>query len=54
MLSVNGKFKDITDDDLMTLGDRFAIGTAPKVLKRIKEVLECGPESGDFRNINKR
>ena len=40
MLSVNGKFRDITDDDLLTVGDRFAIGTAPKVLRRIKEILE--------------
>ena len=39
MLSVNGKFKGVTDDDLLETGDRFAIGTAPKVLRRIKEVL---------------
>lgn len=37
-LSVNGKFSKITDDDLLTVADRFAIGTAPKVLKRVKEV----------------
>ena len=39
-LSVNGKFSKITDDDLLTVADRFAIGTAPKVLKQVKEVLE--------------
>ena len=39
MLSVNGKFGGITDDDLLTVGDRFAIGTAPKILERMKTVL---------------
>ena len=38
-IRVNGKQSHITDDDLLTVGDRFAIGTAPKVLKRIKAVL---------------
>lgn len=37
-LSVNGKFTHITDDDLLAVADRFAIGTAPKVLKKVKEV----------------
>ena len=35
---INGKQSKITDDDLLTVADRFAIGTAPKVLKRVKEV----------------
>ena len=38
-LSVNGKFRDITDADLLIVADRFAIGTAPKILARVKEVL---------------
>ena len=38
-LSVNGKFTHILDSDLLTVADRFAIGTAPKVLERIK--LHC-------------
>ena len=37
-LSVNGKFREITDDDLLAVADRFAIGTGPKVLKQVKEV----------------
>ncbi len=39
-LSVNGKFTHITDDDLLAVADRFAIGTAPKVLKKVREI--CG------------
>ena len=41
-IMVNGKQSHITDDDLLTVGDRFAIGTAPRVLKRIKEILADG------------
>ena len=37
-LSVNGKQSDITDDDLLAVADRYAIGTAPKILAHIKEV----------------
>jgi len=36
-LSVNGKRKDITDEDLLAVADRFGIGTAPKILRQIKE-----------------
>ena len=37
-LSVNGKFSRITDDDILAVGERYGIGTAPKVLERVKEV----------------
>ena len=37
-LSVNGKFSRITDDDILAVGERYGIGTAPKVLDRVKEV----------------
>ena len=37
-LSVNGKQSDITDEDLLTVADRFGIGTAKKVLAHVKSV----------------
>ena len=37
-LSVNGKFSRITDDDILTVGERYGVGTASKVLARVKEV----------------
>ena len=37
-LSVNGKFSHITDEDILVVGERFGIGTASKVLARVKEV----------------
>ena len=45
-LSVNGKQSKITDDDLLVVADRFAIGTAPRVLREVKSALRetsgCG------------
>jgi hypothetical protein len=38
-LSVNGKQSKITDDDLLVVADRFAIGTAPRVLREVKSAL---------------
>jgi len=37
-LSVNGKQSDITEDDLLAVAERYGIGTAPKILRQIKEV----------------
>ena len=39
-LSVNGKQSKITDDALLMVADRFAIGTAPRVLREVKSALE--------------
>ena len=40
-LSVNGKFSHITDDDILSVGERYGIGTASKVLACVKEVFGC-------------
>ena len=37
-LSVNGRFSDISDGDLLAAGERYGLGTAPKVLAHIKEL----------------
>ena len=36
LMSVNGKFKDITLLDLLAVADRFAIGTAPQVIVQVR------------------
>ena len=38
-LSVNGKQSKIADVDLLAVADRFAIGTAPRVLREVKAAL---------------
>jgi serine/threonine-protein kinase HipA len=44
LMSVNGKFKDITRDDLLVVADRFGIGTAPKLLKSVRDAIAAWPD----------
>jgi hypothetical protein len=37
-MSINGKQSNITDDDLLAMGERYSIGTTPGILARIKDV----------------
>jgi serine/threonine-protein kinase HipA len=39
LMSVNGKFKEITREDLLEVANRFGIGTAHKVLKNIAQAI---------------
>ena len=41
-LSVNGKRRDITDEDLLAVADRFGIGTAKRVLREVRESISNG------------
>jgi len=43
LMSVNGKFGDISKEDCLALADRFAIGEAPSILKQVREVVEAWP-----------
>ena len=38
-LSVNGKFSRITDEDVLLVGERYGIGTAPDVLAQVKSAV---------------
>ena len=40
-LSVNGKRRDITDDDLLAVADRFGIGTAKRVIREVREAVRA-------------
>ena len=44
LMSVNGKFTGITRDDLLTVADRFAIGTGAKVLNEVRAAVEAWPD----------
>lgn len=44
LLSVNGKFADITRDDLMMVADQFAVGTAPRVLREVADAVSSWPD----------
>ena len=44
LMSVNGKFKDFREDDLLAVADRFAIGSAPKVIRQVRDAVKAWPE----------
>ena len=44
LLSVNGTFAGISRDDLLAVADRFGIGTAPQVLKRVSAAVSAWPD----------
>jgi serine/threonine-protein kinase HipA len=44
LMAVNGKFAGITRADLLEVANRFGIGTAPKVLKRVGEAVAAWPD----------
>jgi len=44
LLGVNGKFSGITRDDLLIVADRFGVGTAPQVLKRVAAAVSTWPD----------
>lgn len=44
LTSVNGKFADISRDDLLAVADRFAVGTAPRVLQQVGDAVASWPD----------
>lgn len=43
LMSVNGEFGDIAREDCLALANRFGIGEAPSILKRVREAVEEWP-----------
>jgi len=43
LMSVNGKFSDISRADLLAVADRFGIGTAPRILKAVAAAVASWP-----------
>jgi len=44
LMAVNGKFADISRADMLTVVDRFGIGTAPKVLQQVSDAVAAWPD----------
>jgi serine/threonine-protein kinase HipA len=51
-MAVNGKFADISRADLLAVADRFGIGTAPKVLKHVREAVAAWPDFAGQAGVN--
>lgn len=43
-MSVNGKFRNITCEDMLAVADRFSIGRAGTIIKQVKEAVSTWPE----------
>ena len=52
LMSVNGRFADITRQDLLVVADRFGIGTAAKALKQIGDALKAWPDFAASANVS--
>jgi serine/threonine-protein kinase HipA len=50
LMSVNGKFADITWDDLIVVADRFGVGTAARVVTEVRHAVSSWP---DFARVAK-
>ena len=44
LMSVNGKFDEITRDDCLILADRFGIGEAPSILDQVRQTVKGWPD----------
>ena len=54
LMSVNSKFKDITPADFLALADRFGIGSAPKVIKQVRQALRQWPRYAQEAAVSQR
>lgn len=52
LMAVNGRFADISRADLLAVADRFGIGTAPKVLKKVREAVAAWPDFAGQAGVN--
>jgi serine/threonine-protein kinase HipA len=50
-MSINGRFKNITREDLMAEASRFSIGTAPKIIEQVKAAISRWREFGTQANM---
>jgi serine/threonine-protein kinase HipA len=50
-MAVNGKFTDVLRDDMLAVADRFGVGTAPKVLKKVGNAISAWPEYAEKAEI---
>ncbi len=52
LMSVNGKFTGITRTDLLAVAERFAIGTAPKMLKQVADAISSWHDFAQQSAVN--
>jgi len=53
LMSVNGKFKGISVDDMTLVADRFGIGAAPKIIAKVKDAVSKWYEFAEAAAVSK-
>lgn len=53
LMSVNGKFKNITTEDILAVANRFGIGEAPQLLEQISEAVHAWPALAKRAGLDK-
>jgi serine/threonine-protein kinase HipA len=53
LMSVNGKFKDFLEEDLLEVADRFAIGTAKSVISTVRNAIKEWPDFAGQAGLSK-
>lgn len=54
LMSINGRFAGVTKADFLAVADRFAIGTAPKVIEAVEEAIRAWPEFARTAEISEK
>ena len=54
LMSVNGKFKHFTQDDLLAEAERFGIGTAKRVIAEVREAIKAWPGFAQRAGLSSR
>jgi serine/threonine-protein kinase HipA len=53
-MSVNGKYKNFTIDDVFQVADRFGIGEAKQLIIQIREAIKSWPIFAKKAGLNKQ
>lgn len=51
LMSVHGKFKNFAELDLLEEAERFAIGSAPKVIREVRQAIKRWPEFASLAGV---
>ena len=54
LMSVNGKFKEFTEEDLTAEADRFVIGTASRVIGEVRKAIRSWPSFATKAGVGSR
>jgi serine/threonine-protein kinase HipA len=53
LMSVNGKYKDITREDILEVADRFGVGEARQLITEVKDAIKSWPDYAKQAELHK-